>query len=103
MIEKQSDPLLRGDAVKELVATFEKLQTIYSATELGINDFQINFDKISVKGSVENLNTVYATWWVLDTFSNLSFLDTIDIPYYKKYGWRYEFLLEWTIKDSGKR
>lgn len=61
IIEKQSIPLVRESTIKELVMMFDQLQGRFSTDELTINDFQINIDKVSVRGSVINLQTVYGS------------------------------------------
>jgi hypothetical protein len=84
--------------VQSLINTFEKLQTQYNYQWLTIQDFQINTDKIIVKGSAQNLDIMYQNPSVLDTFQELEYIKSIDIPYYKKFTDNFEFLLEATLQ-----
>jgi len=67
-----------------------------------LENMQITPVQITLRWSIVAIKSVYREWWVIDKFTNLWFIESIDIPYYTKNElewWDFTFSLTADIKE----
>lgn len=78
-----------SDNIKELIVLFNTISRQSSELEwniwwLELSDFNINGDNINFAWTISDIEKVYKDEWVIDQFANLDFIDTMEIPFYRK-------------------
>ncbi len=63
-----------------------------------LSDINVQDDKITLRWEVVSIPTIYAPGGLIDQFVELSFINHITIPYYRKSGEYFEFILDATIQ-----
>ncbi len=63
-----------------------------------LTDINVKDDKISLRWQVASMPKIYTPWGLIDQFVGLSFVEHITIPFYRKAGELYEFILDANIK-----
>ena len=71
------------DRISRIMNVFSKLQQLWGAN-IRFSDFSLDYEGLSLKGTVSDLKLVYGKWWVVDMFNELEFLDEITVPTYQK-------------------
>lgn len=94
--EKQ---LGRESSISYLIDLFDTLQKVDQNTNISLDDFQIHTDKVTLRGTVDEMQTIYGSWGLLDKFIELEFVEHLEIPFYKQVWSSYEFILEATLKS----
>jgi hypothetical protein len=82
-IVAQNTVVWRWDRLSRILNVFGKLQQL-GWSNIRFSDFTLDYEALSLKWTVSDLKIVYGSWWVIDTFNALEFLDEITIPSYKK-------------------
>lgn len=85
-------------SIQYLIDLFDQLQAVDITSNISLDDFQIHTDKVTLRGTVDNMQTIYASGGLLDKFIALDFVSHLEIPFYKQIGNSYEFILEATLK-----
>ena len=86
---------------KRLNNTLLDKQTLVQQEQLKLNTLKKNVsydDKISLRWEVESMQKIYASWGLIDQFVEMEFIENITIPFYRRSGNLYEFILDATIK-----
>lgn len=52
---------------------------------LTLNNFQVDPESISLVWTVVAIKSMYREWWVIDKFTELWFVEKIEIPFYKEW------------------
>ncbi len=83
-----------------LVAVLNMLRELdaKSGQAITLSDINVKDDKISLRWEVESMQKIYASWGLIDQFVELDFVEHITIPFYRRSGDLYEFILDATIK-----
>lgn len=88
------------DRLSHVIEIFTKLQSL-GGGNVQFSDFKIDFDLISLRGTVPNLSYIYAKNGVIDQFVALDFIKNVAIKDYKKNGDLFEFTLTADISLNG--
>ena len=83
-----------------MIDIFAKLQSL-GGGNVQFSDFKIDFDLISLRGTVPNLSYIYARNGVIDQFTSLDFIRNVAIKDYKKTNDVFEFTLTADISLNG--
>jgi hypothetical protein len=86
-----------------MISLFELLQAFDDKeSEFSLDNIQVQPTRISMRGQISSLDIVYRSGGLLDRFLSFSFVDKVKIPYYKKSGDQFSFILEADVKrDDG--
>lgn len=71
------------DRLSRVIGIFTTLQNL-GGGNVAFSDFKIDFDLISLRGSVPNLSYIYAKKGVIDQFTALDFIKNVAIKDYKR-------------------
>lgn len=88
------------DRLTRVIEIFTKLQSL-GGGNVQFSDFKIDFDLISLRGTVPNLSYIYAKNGVIDQFVSLDFIKNVAIKDYKKTDNLFEFTLTADISLNG--
>ena len=90
--------------ITNLIAMYTKLKALSQSSneKFVLSDFIVDTDQISVKGKVTDMRYVYVTNGIIDRFVGLDFVKEVQIPYYKKAGDYYEFVLQASVDTLKK-
>ncbi len=88
----------REQTISYLIDLFDQLQSLDVTSNISLDDFQIHTDKVTLRGTVDDMQTIYGSGGLLDRFIALDFVNHLEIPFYKQVGNGYEFILEATLK-----
>lgn len=88
------------DRISRVIQIFTTLQSLGGGNVV-FSDFKIDFDQISLMGSVPNLSYIYAKDGVIDQFTTLDFIKDVSIKDYKKNGDVFAFTLTADISLHG--
>lgn len=85
--------------VASIIDITEKIELIDDTETLKMENFKIDMDKISFDGYIpeHNLNRVYNSWWIIDSFVWLPFIESVNIPNYQKENDEFKFHLDANI------
>lgn len=111
-LENESKVMPWFDHINKIIDILNNLQSVDSSQSDSVilTDFNVSLDKISLRGKVSNLNTLYYSSpekWIkslIDKFEDLDFIENMSIKSYERvddgYFW---FVLEAKIiKDANK-
>jgi len=90
----------RLERLSRVIEIFTKLQSL-GGGNVQFSDFKIDFDLISLKGTVPNLSYIYAKNGVIDQFIMLDFIKNVAIKDYKRNEDVFEFTLTADISLDG--
>lgn len=90
----------RLDRLSRVIEIFTKLQSL-GGGNVQFSDFKIDFDLISLRGTVPNLSYIYAKNGVIDQFVALDFITDVAIKDYRKQGDTFAFTLTADISLNG--
>lgn len=88
------------ERLTRVIEIFTKLQSL-GGGNVQFSDFKIDFDLISLRGTVPNLSYIYAKNGVIDQFVALDFIKNVAIKDYKKTEDVFEFTLTADISLNG--
>lgn len=88
------------DRISRVIQIFTTLQSL-GGGNVQFSDFKIDYDRISLKGTVPNLSYIYAKDGVIDQFVGLDFITNVAIQDYKKNGDVFAFTLTADISLNG--
>ena len=88
------------DRLSRVIEIFTKLQSL-GGGNVQFSDFKIDFDLISLRGTVPNLSYIYAKNGVIDQFVALDFIKNVGIKDYRKQGDTFAFTLTADISLNG--
>ncbi len=83
-----------------LIAVLNMLREldVKSWQAITFSDINVQDDKITLRWEVSSMQRIYASWGLIDQFVWLDFVEHITIPFYRRSGDLYEFILDATIK-----
>ncbi len=88
------------ERLTRVIEIFTTLQNL-GGGNVQFSDFKIDFDEISLKGTVPNLSYIYANNGVIDQFTSLEFITNVTIKDYQKEDNGFEFTLTADISLDG--
>lgn len=88
------------DRISRVIQIFTTLQSL-GGGNVQFSDFKIDYDGISLRGTVPNLSYIYAKDGVIDQFVQLDFIRNVAIQDYKKNGEVFAFTLTADISLHG--
>lgn len=74
----------RENSISYLIDLFDQLQSVDQNTNITLDDFQIHTDKVTLRGTVDEMQTIYGSGGLLDRFIALEFVEHLEIPFYKQ-------------------
>lgn len=86
-----------------LIELFDDLKTLdNNVSNVSLTDFQISIDhQVNLRWTVENMRLMFTErQWLLDRLTNNDFIESYDIPFYKKEGDVFEFVLDAMILQN---
>ncbi len=84
--------------ITSLIWVFDTVSSIGDWQEIVLEDFSVDMNNVSLRGSISELDLVYSDWWLIDEFVELDFIEEVNIPSYSKRNDYYNFDLSSKIK-----
>lgn len=91
------------DTLQSLINVFDTISSIWDESSIILEDFIVNMTEVRLKWSVDDLRTVYTENWLITSFQELEFIETISIPSYSQRWNVYQFDLTSKIKINDRR
>ena len=99
-LEQESKTIAWKETITYLIDIFNQVSSLDdNRSNVALEDFQVNIDyTVNLRGTIGTIRDMYLPGWLLDKFIALETIDFIHIPFYKKNGDVFEFILKATIK-----
>lgn len=104
-IEEDIQHPIWSDYINSLIQMYKEVRDIgkYSPDAIELSDFVVDQQKISLRGKVRRLDTIYVENGVIDRLTKLNFLSDIQIPSYQKINDVFEFQIQWEVNQWEKQ
>ncbi len=88
------------ESIIYLIGLYDIMKALGSnQNRLTFSDFQINSDRIIVRGTVPTMGEIYKEKWLLERLENFEFIEHIRIPFYNEESGVFSFVLDAKIKQ----
>jgi len=90
------------DTIEYLVQMYDTISELDDDTSgIWLTNFVVTFDHtVNLRGNIDNIRTMYLPDWLIDRFTDLDAIESINIPFYRNNGETYEFVLDAIIKTD---
>lgn len=95
--------IIWSERLASLVEVYEKIKSISDSNwnnTVALTDFVVEKKAVSLKGTVQNIRSIYQPEGVIERLQQLPFIKNIFIPSYQKVDENYEFKIQWDIENS---
>lgn len=100
-LQKENPPHERAETIEYLITFFDNLRTLSAnSDDIALEDITIDVDGMTLRGTVRELRSIYASGQLLDKLQELDFIEHLDIPSYTESEDGFEFDLKATIKPN---
>jgi hypothetical protein len=90
------------ETIEYLVQMYDTLSELDDdSSGMELTDFVITFEhKVNLRGNIDNIRTMYLPDGLIDRFTELEAIESINIPFYRHNGDSYDFVLDAIIQTN---
>lgn len=98
LVAQEKNTLKWKDSLEYLINLLDELTALDAEDRsVALENFQVTPEKVNLRGTVASISTIYREGGIIDKFTQFNFIDFLDIPFYRKNGETFQFVLDATI------